>query len=435
MSRIGRAHRDDDSECQSPCVERSDAKRFRRTFSTRSSFISIFATVIAASSLTFTLWHRHSSHLNLFPFTAEARSLNGLSSEHSEAFSDPTKPMAEVKKKQQEPKEEPQRRTRNLDRTGVPEAMTTIRQDWSVVINNFMDTANIEMFSARKIREHFYSDVNNIQSTCLLVSIKNGNVTFTEKFSPKRHSRAASAKYIIEHIVKKKGSSLHGATFLVMLSDGHRPFIPTFGSARHWQSWNMMIPVPLGNSRGANIEWGTPLQGWDSYIDATITNGHKNYSWTSKREKAVFRGSLGMQKYTLGSCNEENGGKCVRATRWSQVNRGALYVKTQKEPELFDIAFSQHKLKVDSPPKQFEGAPPPSQTIKFQDFQKFKYILNVGSNQGKLKGQIPMFEKTFSFSNRLTLLFLLLRPDFSITVIILDRNERDCGGLVHHRLG
>lgn len=282
--------------------------------------------------------------------------------------------------------EEPYRRNRGFDRRGVPEAMTTVRQDWTVVVNNFLDSSRPEMFSARKIREHYYTDINNVQNTCMLVCIRNGNVTFTENFSQKRHGRAESAKYIIRRIVKKKGTSMLGATFLVMLSDGHRPLVPTFGSARHWRSWNMMVPVPLGNSRGRNVEWGTPFEGWDSYIDGTVTNSHKKYTWTEKRERAVFRGSLCMQKYTLGSCNEENNGQCFRASNWSEVNRGKLYVMTREEPELFDVQFTQLKRKRDSPKSQFDNAPQTVPGMKFQDFQSFKYIINVGSNQGTFDG-------------------------------------------------
>lgn len=277
---------------------------------------------------------------------------------------------------------QPDMHRRKLDLNGVPEALTTIRQDWKVVLNNFLDdTEHVEMFSARKIREHFHADINNVQNTCMLVTIKNGNVTFQEKYRPNQHSRASSAKYVLRKIVKEKGASVGDSTFMVMMSDGHRPLVPTFGSARHWKSWKMLTPVPLGNSRGTKAEWGTPFEGWNSYIDNTIVSKHVNYSWGEKFEKALFRGSLSMQKYKLGSCNEENRGRCERAQKWSEINRGVLYTRAQENADLFDIAFTQHKKKEDGPANCFDGAPPVGLSMSFANFQRYKYIINVGNNQ------------------------------------------------------
>ncbi|CDF36723.1 unnamed protein product [Chondrus crispus] len=145
----------------------------------------------------------------------------------------------------------------------------------------------------------------------------------------------------------------------------------------------MLTPVPLGNSRGTNVEWGTPFEGWNSYIDNTIVSKHANYSWNEKFEKALFRGSLSMQKFKLGSCNEENGGRCERAQKWNEVNRGVMYERAKQAPDLFDVGFTQLKKKEDGPAKCFDDAPQVRESIKFADFQKFKYILNVGNNQGK----------------------------------------------------
>lgn len=272
---------------------------------------------------------------------------------------------------------------RFLDRSGVPEELTTIRQDWKAVIASFMDDSPPDLFSARKIREHYHSNSHSIQESCMLVTIRDGNVTFDENYSRNRHSRAASVKYMVGKIVHEKGQSLAGATFLVMVTDGTRPLVPTFGSARHWKAWKMMIPIPLGNSRGQNLGWGTPLEGWDAYVSSEITDSHSKYPWTSKLEKAVFRGALGMQTYKLGSCNEENSGRCERAESWRDVNRGVMYEKAMSQPELFDIGFTQIRPKDSAPDSQLDGAPDLGESVDFLDYQKYKYILNVGSNQGK----------------------------------------------------
>lgn len=360
--------RESTSECRcSPA-----AKREKRFQSRRAAHISFISTTLAVIVLMASGWKRHSRHLKSFPRdNSISPKINMFPSAMGHVGKDPAPPAIP-----------PSTFQRKLDLSGVQEHLTTIRQDWRVVINNFMDDSDIEGFSARRIKEHFYTDINNVQDTCVLVVIKNGNVTFTEKFERNRHSRMSSVRYILEKIVREKGESLAGATFMVMLSDGHRPLVPTFGSARHWKPWKAMIPVPLGNSRGGGLAWGTPLEGWDTYVDRTIVSSHANYSWNTKYERAVFRGSLSMQKYKLGSCNEENGGHCVRAERWNEINRGVLYEKSKVEPDLFDVGFTQRKRKIDGPTDQLKDAPPIATPVRFQDFQKYKYIINVGNNQG-----------------------------------------------------
>eukprot|EP00178_Gracilaria_changii_P005807 TRINITY_DN1985_c0_g1_i1.p1 TRINITY_DN1985_c0_g1~~TRINITY_DN1985_c0_g1_i1.p1 ORF type:complete len:427 (+),score=44.97 TRINITY_DN1985_c0_g1_i1:290-1570(+) len=272
--------------------------------------------------------------------------------------------------------------SRVLDRRGVDEHLTTIRQDWIGVIDSFLDGSSSIDFSARKIREHYEANVNNVQDTCILVRILNGNVTFTEDYHGKRHGRASSVKYMINKIVRQKGSSMPGVTFMVMVTDGHKPKVATFGSARHWKNWKLMIPAPIGNERGVRDGWGTPLEGWDEYIDRTVLSTHSSYSWESKQEKALFRGSLSMQTYKLGTCNDENDARCERATKWNEVNRGVLYEKTSKRRDLVDIGFTSLKQKANGDKKQFEGAPKLMKSMAFKDYQKYKYVLNVGSNQG-----------------------------------------------------
>ncbi|CAN8076522.1 unnamed protein product [Agarophyton chilense] len=272
-------------------------------------------------------------------------------------------------------------KSRGLDKRGVDEHLTTIRQDWAGVIDSFLDGTSASDFSARNIREHYEANVNNVHDTCILVQILEGNVTFTEKYHGKRHGRASSAKYIIKKLVRQKGGSMPGATFLVMVTDGHKPKVASFGSARHWKNWKLMIPVPLGNERGVREGWGTPLEGWDAYIDRTVLSTHQNYAWESKREKALFRGALAMQTYKLGTCNSENDARCERAKKWNEINRGVLYEKTKKRTDLVDIGFTSLKQKENGDNKQFEGAPEVKESMKFTEYQNYKYVLNVGSNQ------------------------------------------------------
>lgn len=261
-----------------------------------------------------------------------------------------------------------------------------VRKDYAKVILDFMKTAPHESFSEPLIRSHYENDDNNMKNTTMMVTInKHGKATFTMAFDPSRHGRASSVAYMVRRIIedrrKQKKPKLPKVTFLVMLSDGHRPRVATFGSARHWQNWNMMIPIPLGNNRGYHHGWGTPLENWDEYIDAHVRSTHDTYSWPEKITKAMFRGALGMQSYKLGTCNWQNHGACRRAMKWDQINRGVLYMKAKEAPNLFDVGFTTLKQKPMQPLHSFDDAPPSAQTYRFRDFQKFKYLLNVGSNQ------------------------------------------------------
>lgn len=271
-----------------------------------------------------------------------------------------------------------------MDSTGV-DNNTSVRDDFMRVILHFMDTAPILSFDAARIRDHFELDENNMKRTAMLVTIKNGVANFTHDFDESRHGRCASVKYIVRKILADRAArgekTLPDVTFLVMVSDGHGAHVATFGSARHWRHWDKLIPVPMGNRRGLFLGWGTQLHGWDNYIKAFITETHGNYTWASKTNVGFFRGTLGMQTHSLGSCNWQNNGQCERADNWTQINRGVLYLRTRESPDLFDVGFTSVKQKDNSPPGALEGAPKCVGSFKFVDFQRFKYLVNVGSNQ------------------------------------------------------
>lgn len=263
---------------------------------------------------------------------------------------------------------------------------SNVKIDFYRVINNFMNAAPATSFLEHYIRHHFENDENNTHNTTMMVSIRNGRASFTHHFPESRHGRAGSVKYIIQKVlenrVNRNSTLIHNVTFLVMVNDGHRPRVPTFGSARHWKQWNMLIPVPLGNQRGVMEGWGTPLEGWDAYVKRRITNTHQRYPWRLKENRALFRGALGMQTYTLGSCNWVNHGACRRASRWYEVNRGALYVIASKHKDLFDVGFTSHKSRPNTLANSFDQAPEIVPNMPFENFQNYKFLLNIGSNQG-----------------------------------------------------
>lgn len=249
------------------------------------------------------------------------------------------------------------------------------------MIEKFMSTSPPSSYAAHIIEKHFENNVNDIQSHCILVQVKHGRAAITANFSPKKHGRFESAKYMIEKVVQASNGKFPDVTFIVMLNDGIKPKVPTLGSARHWKSWKKMIPVPLGNVRGEKVGWGTPLKGWNQYVQQNVVDSHAQYPWESKKKQAVFRGSLLMQTHALGTCNIENDGLCVRARTWKDIARGRMYIESRARPELFNITFTKHTWKESLGPEQFEGAPEPTKAVDFRENQAYKLIINVGSNQ------------------------------------------------------
>lgn len=271
------------------------------------------------------------------------------------------------------------RSLRDVPRARTAYALRAVKKDWRAVVAYYMRDMPVELFRASVIETHYMRDENGAQRTCMLARLRDGEVTFEERYPQGiTHSRAASARYALQRIAARRR---HNVTVLVMLSDGHRPRVPTLGAARHWTSWRLLLPVPLGNFRGHFRGWGSPLKGWDAYVKEHVVNTRKEFPWTEKTAKAVFRGALVMQTYTLGSCNEANARRCEKATRWDQVNRGVLYRRAHERPDLFDVEFSQLKAKSNAGAGQFDGAPKKKGSMDFRDFQRFKYIINVGSNQ------------------------------------------------------
>lgn len=256
-----------------------------------------------------------------------------------------------------------------------------IRSSWIRVLSGFMRDLPISAFAAHDIVAHFKMNANNVQDNCVLVRIADGKATFEKSFPDARHGRYTSVVYMITNILSEKAHGIPDMTFLVMLNDGHNPHVPTFGAARHWDSWQNLIPAPLGNVRGENEGWGSPLEGWDQYIAETVKDKRVDYPWDEKIRRAVFRGALQMQTYKLGSCNVQNRGKCERATAWDQVNRGVMYKKAQRRPDLFDVTFTKVRPRPGAGFRQLAGAPKAGEGIPFAELQKYKYVINAGSNQ------------------------------------------------------
>jgi Glycosyl transferase family 90 len=252
---------------------------------------------------------------------------------------------------------------------------------WTGVLAKFMADISLQKFATDVIEQEYTANLNKVQESCVLVKIRGGDVTFKTKFPAKRHTRFTSVVYVVKKLLQEPGNEIPDVTFLVMLNDGYAPHVPTFGSARHWKNWNELIPVPMGNTRGQLEGSGTQLEGWDQYMESSVTSKHSLYPWKKKRSKAFFRGTLAMQSFKLGTCNADNNHNCVRATKWDQVNRGVMYKRAQARKDLFDIAFTKHASKLEADKQQFVGAPMFEDRLRIEDYQLYKYIICVGSNQ------------------------------------------------------
>jgi len=245
-----------------------------------------------------------------------------------------------------------------------------------------MNGIDDNLFATKTIEEYFNAR-NSTGQKSMMVKFMDGEVSFIENYRSDLHARASSVRYILTRIAKKRKVPFPNMTFVVKLNDIRRTEgVPTFGAARHWTHWKEIIPAPLGNEHGVSQGWGNPLEAWDDYIKNIADDREiPEYQWENKIGKAVFRGRLCINKNKLGTCNEVNMHNCSRASRWEEVNRGVLYLRTVGRPDIFDVGFNGFRNRSDLNASQFEGRPPAIEKIDFKDYQKYKYVLNVGNNQ------------------------------------------------------
>lgn len=252
----------------------------------------------------------------------------------------------------------------------------TLENTTRKLVHAFMGSIPAQFFKTQEL-ERIFNATQNLQDTCVLVRIRNNQVSFDARFyPPSKHGRYPSVMAILKALTSE--GTLPDATFLVMLNDGFRPPIPVFGSARHWSSWNLLIPIPMGNERGMDRGYGSSFSGsWDLYIRKLIIETRSSYPWDQKVGKAFFRGNFAPQKQVVGSCN--SAGHCDFPTSWKEMNRGRLYEIAHGRPDLFDVGFSSIDMhwveKLGS-----EGVLT-SNALTLPQQQQFKYVINVGSNQ------------------------------------------------------
>ncbi len=222
----------------------------------------------------------------------------------------------------------------------------------------FFDKIDFNNFNKNFVDNAYKDEITKIATK---VEIRNNKPVFTD---PKAyHGRYFDLQYLIHRVCKEY--KVRDCKFIVMLTDCYATDFPAFSTIRPQQKDKYNIPIPMGNVRGVKEGWGTPIEGWDKYIKKTIK--HK-YHWNKKINKAVFRGQFSMQTYALGQYGSR------KAKHWTEVNRGYLYNQCKDDNALFDVGFS----KIGNP--ELADQIPTVKSIPFQDQQKYKYIISVGTN-------------------------------------------------------
>ena len=213
---------------------------------------------------------------------------------------------------------------------------------------------------------HFRSDPNNVvessfekvKDIATKVVIKNGKPYFTKP--NKHHDRYEESVYVVNKICEER---VGDCSFIIILNDCYGTKFPAFSAIRPQEKNKMNIPFPMGNRRGIETGFATPIKDWDYYIKKIFD--HPPISWGEKSNKAVFRGQLSMQTWKVGKYGSE------KALTWADTARGRLYQESKGHENLLDIGF--HKTDC----VNFTKTVPP---LSLEEQQKYKYIISVGSN-------------------------------------------------------
>ena len=229
------------------------------------------------------------------------------------------------------------------------------------LIEFFFKDVDRESLSSSFIEKEFEREVVN--QNCALVHIKNNQPTI--QAPQKKHGRLADFEYYLKMFCEN--NKVKDFKFPVVLNDGMRMNIPSLSPNRLRKNFINNIPIPMGNPRGLALGSATPLAGWDKYVDEILSSTHFKYPWDQKKDQAVFRGQLAHQTWKLGHWGD------VKSEKWQDINRGYLFDKF-KNNSLFDIGLNKNTSPV------FTKGVPLSNSIPFQDQQKYKFIINVGAN-------------------------------------------------------
>lgn len=290
--------------------------------------------------------------------------------------------------------------------------------EYTRVVRTFLSTVPFAHF--RSDRAAFLHSRNKT-FTCALVTIRSGRVSSVEWSAARqarkyRNNRALThLRATLEAALSPSSSSASSSsrssspsssqfstldpnlnlTFLVDLTNGsvgvRRPVALTLATARMWRGWTSAVPAPLALRPST-----APVVGWDATAAAHRASWPR-FPWSAKAGRAVFRGALRVCTFASGSCSFSNGARCSRARHWRECARGLLFAKARRHAKtLFDVAFTSWGMHPARNFHQLDGAPPAVERMPFRNFQRYKLVLDVGSNH--------------DFSDRLRALLFLNSP-------------------------
>jgi hypothetical protein len=212
--------------------------------------------------------------------------------------------------------------------------------------------------------EKYWKD-EEIREISAKITIKNGVLDFDAPYGHK-HGRFSDLKYVL--IQANRKYKLPDCEFIVFLNDCYASKCPAFSIIKGLRSHAYNVPFPMGNIRGQREGCGTPIMGWDEYVQNTIVNTKHKYPWAKKENRAVFRGRFEYQTWKLGEYGK------AKTETWTEVNRGYLCNICKNNKNLFDVGI--HLMGYE---KRGEDIPLVD-SIPFVDQQKYKYIISVGTN-------------------------------------------------------
>jgi len=241
--------------------------------------------------------------------------------------------------------------------------MNEIEKTLHNLASKFFEKIDFSLFDEDFVDQEWKKE--KVRKIAAKIEIKDGTPNFDAPYGH-HHGRYPDLKYTMLQVCRKY--SMPDCSFLVFLNDAYASNFPAFSSIKRLESDIYNIPMPMGNMRGMGDGNNTPLMGWDELAQANITSTHGDYPWESKVNIAVFRGQYMHQTWKLGKYTEEE------ATTWEEVNRGVLYKTCKQRDDLFNVGFNV----VGANP--FEEDIPEVDPIPFEEQQKYKYMICVGTN-------------------------------------------------------
>lgn len=220
-------------------------------------------------------------------------------------------------------------------------------------------------YDAEYLRYNYESSKLLADPSMVAIQIQNDqfDLNFTSYRSP-RHLHLVDAFVDILKRVMVWHSFSRRALLMLNLDESKRAPLAMLGAVRLRREWTSLLPVPIYPS------WADSLMDWRTQVRGMMESA-KDYPWSSKLEKCVFRGNYSSQKFVPGSCLG-HGAHCIPVDSWKMTQRGILYQLSESNPELLDVKFTGNVDETSMP--NVSVVEPES----LGHLQQFKYIVSAG---------------------------------------------------------